>query len=317
MSQAWVDEMAASWFAKAQEGMSVSEKNRFETWLHVNPAHQKAYAQFEALWDDLDALTPSQNSACTQKRVKSWWAYACVAATIFLSIGILQWNAFSTRLELAQNMVTPIGAMQEYTLSDGTHLFLDTDSNVTVEYYAHKRLIKLHQGQIALHVSKDTTRPLFVDAQNIQVRVTGTIFEVRHVEEEVRVSVEEGSVDVSYKRPQDGSVIKLASLHAKDQITLDERGFVLSTLTLQNNSVAPWRNGRLMFDKTSLEDVLFEFERYGAKPVLIASSELALMPLSGSFEIERFGSFLEMLPKVLPLKVTQDMHSVLIDKRKD
>ncbi|WP_041959098.1 FecR family protein [Sulfurospirillum arsenophilum] len=314
MSQAWVDEMAALWFVKAQDGMSASEKNTFEKWLHVNPAHQKAYTQFEALWHELDGLAPSQNRACPQKRVKPWWGYAGVAAIAFFAIGILQWNAFSTRLELAQNLVTPVGAMREYTLSDGTKLFLDTDSNVSVEYYAHKRLVKLHQGQIALHVSKDTTRPLFVDAYNVQVRVTGTIFEVRHVEDEVRVSVEEGSVDVSSKRSHDGEFIKRASLYAKDQIILDERGFVLSTLKLQNDAIAPWRNGRLVFDKTPLEDVLFEFERYGAKPAFIASSQLALMPLSGSFEIERFGSFLELLPKVLPVKVTQDLHSIAIEK---
>ena len=49
MSQAWIDEMAASWFVKAQEGMSASEKNAFETWLRVNPSHQKAYQTFEGL----------------------------------------------------------------------------------------------------------------------------------------------------------------------------------------------------------------------------------------------------------------------------
>ena len=314
MSQAWIDEMAALWFVKAQDGMSASEKEAFERWLTLNPAHEKAYQSFEALWRELDGLAPNQGS-CEKRRIKPWWGYACVAAIACFVIGILQWNAYQTRLELAQNIVTPVGAMREYTLSDGTKLFLDTDSNVSVEYYAHKRLVKLHQGQIALHVTKDAARPLFVDAQNVQVRVTGTLFEVRHVEDEVRISVEEGSVDVSYKRPYDGGVLKLASLRAKDQITLDERGFVLFTSQLQNDSVASWRHGRLIFDKTPLEDVLFEFERYGAKPALIASVELASMPLSGSFEIERFGRFLELLPKVLPVKVTQELHSISIDKR--
>lgn len=312
MSQIWIDEMAASWFVKAQEGMSASDRHAFEQWLNVNPAHQKAYQAFEGLWTELDGLAPQP---CTKAYKKLWWGYACVAALVCIAIGVFQWNAFSTRLELAQNVVTPIGAMREYTLSDGTHLFLDTDSNATIEYYAHKRFINLHHGQIALHVSKDAARPFWVDAKNVQVRVIGTIFEVRHVEDDVRISVEEGSVEVSYKRPFDGALIKLASLRAKDQITLDERGFVRSTTKMQNDSVAPWRNGRLVFDKTSLEDALFEFERYGAKPALIASEDVASMPLSGSFEIERFGSFLELLPKALPVKVTQEAHTVVIERK--
>ena len=312
MNHVWIDEMAALWFVKAQDGMSTAEKMDFEKWIHSNLAHQKAFESFESLWYELDGVTPS---TCSRKKVTPWWGYACVAALALFVVGIFQWNTESTRLELAQNLTTPIGAMREYTLSDGTKLFLDTESNVSVEYYTHKRLVKLHQGQIALHVTKDTKRPLYVDVKNVQVRVTGTVFEVRYVEDDVRVSVEEGSVDVSYKRPYDGNVMTLASLHAKDQITLDQRGFVQSHTVLQNGAIAPWRNGRLVFDKIPLEDVLFEFERYGAKPALIASLELASMPLSGSFEIKRFESLLELLPKVLPLNVTQELHSVVITKR--
>ncbi|AHJ14008.1 FecR family protein [Sulfurospirillum multivorans] len=315
MSQAWIDEMAALWFTKVQDGLSFSEQRAFKKWLHVNPEHSKAYAQFEALWHDLDGLSPIQNRTCFKKRLKPWFGYACACVVACFFIAFLQWQTWNSRLEFAQNMATPVGAMREYTLLDGTTLFLDTDTNVSVEYYKQKRLVKLHQGQLVLHVSKDAARPLFVEAKNVQIRVTGTLFEVRNVENHVRISVEEGSVEVSHKRFEDGSVLTLASLSAKEQISLDERGFVLSASTLHNDSVAPWRSGRLIFDKTPLREVLFEFERYGAKKTMIASLELASIPLSGSFEVERFGSFLEMLPKVLPLKTLNVGDNVVIEKR--
>jgi len=315
MSQAWIDEMAALWFTKVQDGLSFSEQRAFKKWLYVNPEHSKAYAQFEALWRDLDGLVPIQNRTCLKKRLKPWFGYACACAVACFFIAFLQWQTWNSRLEWAQNMATPVGAMREYTLQDGTTLFLDTDTNVSVEYYKQKRLVKLHQGQIVLHVSKDAARALFVEAKNVQIRVTGTLFEVRNVDNHVRVSVEEGSVEVSHKRLEDGSVLKLASLSAKEQITLDGRGFVLSSSTLHNDSVAPWRSGRLIFDKTPLREVLSEFERYGAKKTVIASLELASMPLSGSFEVERFASFLEMLPKVLPLKLATMGDKIVIEKR--
>jgi len=314
MSQAWIDEMATLWFVKAHDRMTDSEKKEFETWLHVNPAHHKAYAQLEALWGELDGLAPVLNSACTHTKKRSWWGYvACACVVAFFALGVLQWNS-SHRLEFAQTMTTPVGAIREYTLNDGTTLFLDTDTTVSVEYYKQKRLVLLHHGQIVLHVSKDVSRPLFVEAKNVEVHVTGTRFEVRNVDDNVRVSVEEGSVDVSHKRLEDGTVLKLARLHAKDQITMDERGFVLSSSTFSNDSMAPWRSGRLVFDKTPLKEVLFEFERYGAKKTVIASAELASMPLSGSFDIERFGSFLELLPKVLPLKIVNGGDKIVMER---
>jgi transmembrane sensor len=314
MSQAWIDEMAALWCTKVHDGLSFSEQRAFQKWLHVNPEHRKAYVQFEALWNELDGLSPTQTTS-SKKCLKPWFGYACACAIACFFIAFLQWQTWNSRLEFAQNIATPVGSMREYTLKDGTTLFLDTDTNVSVEYYKQKRLVKLHQGQLVLHVSKDAARPLFVDAQNVQIRVTGTLFEVRNVDKHVRVSVEEGSVEVSHKRLEDGSVLPLARLSAKDQITLDERGFVLRASTLHNDSVAPWRSGRLIFDKTPLKEVLFEFERYGAKKTVIASSELAPMPLSGSFEIERFASFLEMLPKVLPLKVANGGDKIILEKR--
>lgn len=316
MSQAWINEMAALWFTKVKDGLSISEQRAFQKWLHVNEEHQKAYAQFEALWGELDGLAPIQNTFSSKKRrIKPWFGYACACVIACFFIAFLQWQMWSSHLEWAQNMTTPVGAMREYTLQDGTTLFLDTDTNVSVEYYKQKRLVKLHQGQLVLHVSKNADRPLFVEARNVQIRVTGTLFEVRNVDNNVRVSVEEGSVEVSHKRLEDGGVLTLAHLSAKDQITLDGRGFILSASTLHNDSVAPWRSGRLIFDKTPLREVLFEFERYGAKKTVIASSQLASMPLSGSFEIERFASFLEILPKVLPLKIANSSDKIILEKR--
>ena len=58
-----------------------------------------------------------------------------------------------------------------------------------------------------------------------------------------------------------------------------------------------------------------EFERYGVAPVEIKSEYVGQMTLSGSFEIARFSSFIELLPKVLPVKTTQLHHKITIDKK--
>ena len=311
MNQTWIDESAATWFLKHQEGLSPLEKLAFEQWIsHVE--HQKAYAMYERLWSELDSVGVYEKR--TQHKRRTWIQYACATLLLLICVGVFQWN-YTHRLEYTQTLATPIGAMKEYTLADGTSLFLDTNTEVDVRYFAHQRIVTLHQGQIALHVHKESERPFVVQANNVMVRVTGTRFEVRYVEDDVRVSVEEGSVDVLFKRAFDHEVVTLASLKAKEQIVVDERGNVETKTHMDNDTIAPWRGGRLIFDKTPLEDVLFEFERYGIKPVMIGSSTLAKMPLSGSFEIERFSSFMHMLPKVLPLNVIHDGNVTRLDWR--
>ena len=314
MYSEFIGERAAAWFVKAQDGLSDAQEHELHAWLEQNPLHQEAYDDYASLWQEMNALTPT--FACTKPSTKRvWWKYASAAIVLLcLALGF-QWHRMSTHPTYAQHLSSPIGSMKSYTLEDGTTLFLDTNTEVDVRYYASKRLISLEKGQIHLVVSKDEKRPLLVETQTVQVRVTGTRFEVRHVDETVRVSVEEGSVDVSYKRLNDGSIIKLASLGAKDQILLDARGFMLSKTVLSNDSIALWRSGRLVFEKTPLQEVLFEFERYGTPLVKITAPSLAKMPLTGSFDIERFSDFLETLPKVLPLKVTYENHQATISQK--
>jgi len=303
MPQPWIDETAASWFVRTQEGLSLEDEKLLKEWLHADPKHQEAYASFVTLWADIDQLKPLYVATPRKKIFRPLWLTACVAAVVFMFISTVQWYMHKDHLEFSQNVDTPIGSIREYTLNDGTSLFLDTDTHASIEYYDHKRLVRLNQGQIALHVTKDPQRPLFVDVHNVQVRVTGTRFEVRCVaNEEVRVSVEEGSVDISYTdNPYEGR-IKLSSLHATDRVTITPQGIEKETIKLSNGSISPWKNGRLLFEHTPLKEVLSEFERYGAKSVTL-SPKLASIPISGTFEVKQFAGFIEHLPKALPLNV--------------
>lgn len=313
MSQSWVDEMAAMWFVKNKEGLSAAEKEALKAWLGANPKHQEAFCSFERLWAELDEIAPLV--ACPKPLHTMKWLYACASMVLFVMVGIFGWYSFTHRLEFTHAFKTPTGEIKEYTLSDGTQFFLDTNTHITVSYYAHERTIVVHQGQILLHVKKDPLRDFFVDAKHVRVHVTGTRFEVSHLHDAVRVSVEEGSVDVLSHSIFDTKMLKRASLKENERITLDALNFVKIEPLSHHQPLSPWRDGRLVFDNTPLHEALLEFERYGAMQAVFASETVKKMPLSGSFEVERFGSFVELLPKVLPLKVIKNGDMLTITER--
>lgn len=50
-----IDEQAANWFSRNRNGRDPSSREQFNIWF-ANPAHARAYSEFESLWADLGEL---------------------------------------------------------------------------------------------------------------------------------------------------------------------------------------------------------------------------------------------------------------------
>jgi transmembrane sensor len=75
--------------------------------------------------------------------------------------------------------------------------------------------------------------------------------------------------------------------------------------TVSAGSIADWRDSRLSFNDTPLEQVLAEFERYGPTGVVVPDSEIAALRVTGTFDPRRFERFASVLPRVLPVRLKQ------------
>jgi len=64
-----------------------------------------------------------------------------------------------------------------------------------------------------------------------------------------------------------------------------------------------WRDGRLVFDGTSLAEVADDFNRYNRQQLLISDPSVAAIRISGTFKASNVDAFVRLLKEAYGLKV--------------
>lgn len=129
---------------------------------------------------DLFPLPPSRPKS--RKASKA----AGVALLLALAIGALTWLDPAYKRE---RFATAIGERRDVTLADGSQLLLDSGSQIEVSWHPLSRRVALRAGQVLFEVSPARYRPFVVSAGSTDVRVLGTRFNVRRLDDDVRVTL--------------------------------------------------------------------------------------------------------------------------------
>ena len=184
------------------------------------------------------------------------------------------------------------------TLSDGSKLSLDADSEVTVRYGKHDRFLHLLKGQARFDVAHDKSRPFSVVAGNQRVIATGTAFNIDIAGPKVLVTLIEGHVvvvnaDEAGPLPA-GSAAHAIALKAGQQLALGPA--VPPHIQAANvQRVTAWTIGQIMFDDEPLSSVVDRVNRYGGTQVVVADPEVGAMKISGVFNAGDAAGFVEIV----------------------
>ncbi|MFJ5445935.1 FecR family protein [Methylobacillus methanolivorans] len=213
----------------------------------------------------------------------------------------------------SEQHATVIGQRADITLADGSKLTLNTDTQLEVSWHLRSRRVALHRGQALFAVAKATYRPFTVAAGKAHIKVVGTVFDVYHHPDHVTVTVEEGKVQVTSKATA-GYLRNM--LTANQQITISADGNLHAVNVIQPTSSLAWRDGKLVFEQTTLAQAIADIQRYRREPIRLQSAALGRLKFSGVFSIDNTDALLQLLPAILPIKVNpQSDGSLLISEK--
>lgn len=225
----------------------------------------------------VDIKAPTSNPRRRRIRMMLVASVASVAAIV---AGV--WLSRST--ELPEGLyATTIGEQRVVTLDDGSVLSLNTQSRVQVRYSAASRDIFLMEGQAAFKVMHET-RPFYVHAGAAKIRDIGTEFDVRyfHDSSKVVLAVTEGSVEVLGNPEHQVGAGPIAApavvpslLIAGQRTVIDRNGQIEPVVIVKMDDVNAWKEQRLKFLDTPLEEIAQEFNRYNRKPQLRIEGDTA------------------------------------------
>lgn len=290
-----VDAQAALWFSRNRG--SHADPQAFAQWL-AEPAHAQAYAEFEALWGELGHVQPParQPASVVQLRRRHGWRPAlAVAAAVFCAL--LAMNIGAPSALYKQQVAAQAQGSRELALPDGSTLFVNANTRLSIDFSAHRRDIHLLQGQLYIEVAADKERPLWVHSGEAQVRVVGTGFDVRRGQRQLVVTVAHGQVALI---PTPHSAPTL--LTAQQRASYDYRSGQVQQTILQAGQVADWRSGHLSFRNRDLASLVDELALYRNQPVQLSDPALASYKVSGSLDVNDPDALLRALPALLPVK---------------
>lgn len=253
-------------------------------WLAANSANRQLADDFRRTWQAterqpevaafsinfekefalLEARIQADEKLAGGRIVRLGWASrltrVAAAAAVLLTAGGLGWWYFSVQPVIVVEQLAE--HRREIQLSDGSIVRVNRGAVLTHPqiFSGKKRSVEL-TGEAFFEVSPDASKPFLVETELATVRVVGTRFNVRAIENEptVEIFVEEGKVIVEANGQQ------IALMAGQTGIFEKKTGQLAAEKAPTENAVA-WVRGKLAFKNATLKNVAADLSRfYGVK----------------------------------------------------
>ncbi|MEN8156457.1 MAG: FecR domain-containing protein [Bacteroidota bacterium] len=212
-----------------------------------------------------------------------------------------QRTGFNRRVKF-NTLVIPRGGEYQLTLSDGTKIWLNSESEIRypVAFRGTKREVYLW-GEAYFQVAENSKQPFIVHTMNTAVQVVGTSFNIRAYSDEVTTATTlvSGRVVVSQNENQQEYI-----LEPGQQAVTGEKETVVKAV-----EVAPyiaWKEGRILFEEHAIEAIFRDLSRWYDIDVEYRDPEVK--DFRYSMEMQRYenlGEVLEIL--ALTKRINFDM----------
>ena len=196
--------------------------------------------------------------------------------------------------EIFHTLEIPRGGEYLLTLSDGTMIYLNSESTLSfpVKFQGKERKVYL-TGEAYFKVAKNTEHPFVVTAGELEVLVTGTTFGVRAYKDEkdIQTTLESGQVTVRVE----GKSVKLVP---NKKVLFNKSTMGLEVRDVDVDLYLAWADGRLVYDNCPLEKILTDLGRWYNIDVFYSRDELRSYQFSLNMKKhEEFTQVLELIGK--------------------
>lgn len=330
-----IEEEAGAWIIKldSDAGLSHEQHLAFKAWMGRSLAHREAVKSMAQFWGKMNVLTElgmlqhvvGQKQAAGDSHSGFGFAglairLAVTAFALFMVVGLF-WVQFNGQGQSANGLyATAIGQQKTISLSDGSALQLNTNSQIRLDYSGDYRDIHLLQGEAHFIVAKDKDRPFRVSAGHGLVQAIGTAFSVYLNHDDVEVVITEGSVSLQSRQgfinkgapASDPKALTLIPDRVLGQLSAGQSAVIKDVLSDSGGvhsvkavvaDVSPqelerrlsWRKGFIVFKGLPLNQVVDEVGRYSQMSIELTDPAMASIKIGGQFRVGEVDAILESL----------------------
>ncbi len=225
-------------------------------------------------------------------------------------------NAIEKQTLEYNTLTVPYGKYFEIQLSDGTHVHLNAGSSLKypLTFIEDENRQVFLNGEAYFKVAEDTKHPFIVNANEIDIRVLGTQFNVSAYPEDdaINTVLVEGSVSIYHKdeayHPETANLLKPGFKAAWEkgsrQITIEETDTALYTA---------WIHGKIVFRHMSFTNILKKLERHYNVVIINNNEALGNQYFAASFDVETIEQVLQSFNENHAIKYTIKDNQIIIN----
>jgi transmembrane sensor len=298
------------------------ERQSLENWLSQSEGNRAYYEHCKQVWQQTDWSVPpeipdAQNawlrlarslsiSLKKKKRLKqssiSHWMQPFVpsfhnrlrlvlVSVVFVSvvtIGLIQFvfNAHPVRKVITQSAEKSI-----VQLPDGSKVWLNSESCLQYAKKFTEPEREIHLKGEAYFTVVQNDKPFVVYTENACTRVLGTTFNVWSRHQKTCVIVEKGRVELM-RSLQDSFKVDLVS---NEMSRINHQQCAENPQSVNAEFRIGWMEGRLVFEKASLSEILEEIGRFYGVKIYLHNEALARETVTATFDNTSLSSVLESL----------------------
>lgn len=209
----------------------------------------------------------------------------------------------------------PYGKKFRLQLSDGTfvHLNSGTTLKYPVKFIAGENRQVFLDGEAFFDVAKDKKHPFIVNADELNVRVLGTHFNVSNYPEDAATDVVlvEGSVGM-YQSNQEFDAAKNTILKPGFKGSFNKENAKISTKAVITDIYTSWIDGGLTFRNMSFKNIITKLERRYNVTIINKNEKLANEKFNASFKEESIENVMSYFNDIHGINYTIKNNQILI-----
>jgi ferric-dicitrate binding protein FerR (iron transport regulator) len=215
-----------------------------------------------------------------------------------------------------------VDAITKVTLPDGSNVWLNHNSSLKYpsSFQGNSRITEL-EGEGYFEVAHNAKIPFIVKTGEIQIKATGTTFNIMAYPDEARVetSLIEGKVELELM-DHAGKLTPLIRLKPSDLAIFKKTGYEITTRTISDDRYFSWKEGKLVFNEEPMGEVAKKLGRWFNVDIKIEDPELLELTYTATFVQETLPQVLELMAMASPIKYSiskrEKMSNGTFSKRK-
>lgn len=290
-------------------------------------------------WQYLPAVSFKQKYL---KKLVAACAFLIVAASLLFYIFSKDALHINSPKNPQSEISTKTGSRTKIQLPDGTVVWLNGSSKLVYnnEHFGEEIREVTLTGEGCFDVVKNPAKPFIIHTSKMDIKVLGTIFNVRCYPEErnTETSLIRGSIEVTLKNRKDKIMLK----PSEKLIISDEafattgkatsadnaagKGIAKDMIVLRHLTVLPqdstivetaWVQNRLVFSSESFEEVALKMEKWYGVVIVFADEKLKQEPLTATFKKETLQEALLALQLTTRFNFKTDNDTITLSKTKN